>query len=100
MPSFNTEVPHKLGQEQATERLKGFLDKVKEHYKDQVSKLEEEWAENILTFSMTTYGISIGGTLTVEDDRVVVDGTLPFVALPYKGRIQQSLTTELEKALS
>ena len=99
MPSFNTEVLHELSQEQAIDRLKGFLDRVKEHYKDQVSRLEESWADNVLSFSMTTYGIKIDGSLTVEEERVAVAGSLPFIALPYKGRIQDSITSELKKAL-
>ena len=43
MPSFNTEVAHTIGKEQATERLKGLLGEVRNKYKDQVSDLQEEW---------------------------------------------------------
>ena len=100
MPSFNTEVPHQLGKDQARERLKGFLENVKRHYKDQVSEFTEEWSDDVLKFAMTTYGLKIEGVLTVTEESVLVDGSLPFVAMPYKGKIQQSITDELKKALA
>ena len=54
MPSFKTEVPHQLGKEKAVERLSSFLDGVAEKYKDQVSKMDGTWSENVLEFSLTT----------------------------------------------
>ncbi len=41
MPSFHTQVSHRLGRERATERLKEFLEKVRLTYKHQVSRLDE-----------------------------------------------------------
>ena len=66
MPAFRTEVPHPLGQEAATERLKSFLDEVRNRYKDQVSSLEGDWDSNVLSFALTTYGFKIDGQLTVN----------------------------------
>ena len=54
----------------------------------------------MLTFSFTTYGIQIQGTLTVEEAAVTLDGTLPFAAIAFKGKIESSLSEELRKALS
>ncbi len=99
MPAFNAEVPHTIGQEDATKRLKRFLDLVAEHYKDQVSALEGNWVDNVLQFSLTTYGFTISGDLVVEEEIVKLDGQLPFAAVPFKGKIQQSIVSELERAL-
>ena len=100
MPLFNTEVPHQLGQEEATNRLKGFLEQVKERYQNQVSDLESDWSANVLTFSLKTYGIKIDGTLTVEDAQARLAGNLPFSALPFRGKIEQTLASELRRELS
>lgn len=100
MPSFSTEVPHQLGREEAIGRLKNFLDQVAEKYKDQVSQLDGEWTENVLDFSLTTYGFKITGKLTVEDDVARMDGQLPFAAVAFRGKIEQSIGAELKKALS
>jgi len=67
MPSFRTEVPHPFEKDDATEKLKVFLEIVAERYRDQVSHLNGEWRENILSFALTSYGFTVSGTLTVED---------------------------------
>ncbi|HIA19800.1 MAG TPA: hypothetical protein EYN70_10360 [Planctomycetaceae bacterium] len=100
MPGFGSEVGHQLGQEAAIECLKTFLDRVRERYKDQVSKLDGDWNENVLNFSLTTYGFTIDGVLTVEESVVTLAGKLPFAAIAFKGKIESSITAELEKALT
>lgn len=99
MPGFQVNVPHGLGKEQATERLKVFLQKVAERYKDQVSKMEGNWVDNVLNFAMTTYGFTISGKLTVEDSSARIEGQLPFAALAFKGKIEKSISEELQKQL-
>ena len=100
MPSFNTDVPHSLGQEAAIQKLKGFLDRVKESYKDQVKDLSESWDANVLTFAMKTYGMKISGTMTVDEEKVGVAGSIPIAAMMFKGKIQDSITAELKKVLA
>ena len=100
MPGFGSEVGHQLGQETAIERLKTFLDRVRELYKEQVSKLDGAWDANVLKFSLTTYGFTIDGVLTVEENLVTLSGNLPFAAIAFRGKIESSITAELEKALA
>ncbi len=99
MPAFQVTVPHGLGKEQAVERLKVFLQKVAERYKDQVSKMEGNWVDNVLTFAMTTYGFTISGKLTVDDSSAQLAGQLPFAALAFRGKIEKSIADELKKEL-
>ena len=100
MPSFKSEVPHQLGKEKAVERLSSFLDGVAEKYKDQVSKLDGTWSENVLDFSLTTFGFAITGTLTVDEDVARLDGKLPFAAVAFRGKIEKGIASELERALA
>jgi len=100
MPAFSTEVPHPLSQDEATERLKEFLERVAERYKDQVSQLSGEWQENVLNFNLTTYGFTVSGTLTVEEKVARLQGQLPFAAVPFRGKIEHGIAQELEKALA
>ena len=100
MPSFKTEVPHQLGKEKAIEKLRSFLDGVAEKYKDQVSKLDGTWTDNVLDFSLTTYGFSITGKLTVDEEVAQLDGKLPFAAIAFRGKVENGIATELERALS
>jgi hypothetical protein len=100
MPSFKTEVAHQLGKEKAVERLSSFLDSVAEKYKGQVSKMDGTWSDNVLDFSLTTFGFTITGKLTVEDEVAQLDGKLPFAAVAFRGKIEQGIRTELERALA
>jgi hypothetical protein len=100
MPSFNTEVPHNLGQEVAIQKLSNLVDRVHEKYKDQVSSMTGEWNANVLNFTMTTYGFTITGVLTVEDDVANLVGQIPFAAIAFKGKIQHSFAHEIQKALA
>lgn len=100
MPNFRTEVPHQLGKDAATERMSEFLDRVSRHYQDHVGDLKGEWNENVLDFAFTISGFKIGGTLTVEEEVVVLEGQLPFAAVPFRGKIEGGIAEELRKALA
>ena len=100
MPGFSTEVTHQLNKSEALGRLQGFLEEVRVRYKDLVTEYQGDWAENILNFSLTTYGFTINGTLTVSDDMVNIEGKLPFAAVAFRGKIEQSIAEELRRELS
>jgi hypothetical protein len=100
MPAFSTEVVHQLGQEPATARLKQFMEQVREQYKDFVTDLQGNWTGNVLAFSLKTYGFKIDGTLTVDDKAVRLAGNLPIAALVFRGKIEQSIASELRRELS
>ena len=100
MPKFSTAVPNPLGKDTARSAVEGLLSRVTEKYGDQVSSLEQSWEGDTLSFSMTTYGFKITGNLVVEDEQVKIDGDLPFAAAMFKGKIEGSIRTELEKCLA
>jgi hypothetical protein len=101
MPALSLSVPNPLGQKEASERLKSFLSKLKEHYQDKVSNLEEEWPdENHLKYRFKTFGFDIQGDAKVEAQAVLLNLTLPFTAMMFKGKIEQTLRDELTRLLS
>lgn len=99
MPVFNAEVSHELSREDALDRLTRFVARVAEKYRDQVSRMEGNWQDNVLNFSLTTYGFTITGVLTVEDRRALLDGQLPFAAIAFRGKIEKAISHELERVL-
>ncbi|MCA9270716.1 MAG: polyhydroxyalkanoic acid system family protein [Planctomycetales bacterium] len=100
MPKFSTAVPHPLGKQAARLALEGLLSRVSEKFAQQVSSLEQSWTGDTLTFALTTYGFKISGNVVVEDSEVRLDGDLPFAAAMFKGKIESSIKTEIEKALA
>ncbi len=100
MPAFHAQVPHALGQVEATSRLKTLVESVQRRYADQISATDGGWVNNILTFSMSTNGLTITGTLTVEHDSARVEGQLPLLAAPFKGMIERSIAGEIAQKLA
>lgn len=100
MPAFRAEVSHSLGQEEATQRLKGFMDEVQKRFADDISAVDGAWTDHVLNFSLCTNGITIKGALSVEADTARVEGHLPLLATPFKGLIEKSIANELAQALA
>lgn len=100
MPSLTITVPHSLGAEEATTRLKTFFEKLKQQHQDKMSNLEEQWEGNRLDYAFSTFGFNIKGDLNIEPGEVRVNGSLPFAAMMFKGKIEQSVRDELEKVLA
>jgi len=100
MPGFSTEVSHALGKAEAATRLRSFVEDVQERFKDQVSQVDGAWNDNVLDFSLTTFGMTVTGSLTVDESVVRVSGQLPMAAMPFRGTIEQSIADELNQALS
>jgi putative polyhydroxyalkanoic acid system protein len=100
MPKLSVTVPHQLGKQEATTRLQGILEKIRERYQDQLSDLQETWNANVLSFSFKTYGFGIKGTMTVDDSDVKIDGDLPFAAMMFKGKIETDLKNTLSRWLT
>jgi len=100
MPSLTISVPHTLTAEEATARLKSLFEKLKERHADKMSNLEESWDGNQLAYAFSTFGFNVSGNMNVEPNEVKVSGSLPFAAMMFKGKIEQSVREELEKVLA
>ncbi len=99
MPRISITVPHELGQAEASSRLQGFTNKIKEKYADQIKDLEEEIGENSGRFSFKTMGAKISGDIAISDSEVNLNCDMPFVLAMFKGRIESEMRTQLERVL-
>lgn len=100
MPSVNIVVPHTHGQQSAFDKLHGFMAKMKEQYRDQVSDLQESWQGNQLSYSFKTFGMKVSGTVDVRDQDVAVKADLPLAAIMFKGKIEEEIRGTLQKVLT
>ncbi len=96
MPRLSMQVPHTLGREEATRRIKEQLAKASQ----QVSDFEEQWQDHTLAFGFKAMGFGVSGTLVVEDAAVQIDVTLPLAAAMVKGTIEQRLRHEIAAVLA
>ena len=100
MPEFRTEVSHELGQHEALERLKNFVEEARDRFRDHLQKAEGMWNGNVLDFSLHASGVTVTGQLTVDDAAARVRGKLPFLALPMRGMIERKIAEQLQSELS
>lgn len=100
MPRVTVAVPHDLGQQEATDRLKARFGNLKDRFGRDVSDVKEEWDDHVLRFGFTTYGFQIRGTVTSGESDVTVAADLPLVAMPLKGTIERQIREELEKIVA
>jgi hypothetical protein len=95
MSKLSLEVPHTLGREEATRRLKDKLPLAQ----GEVTDLHHEWNDHTLSFDFQTMGMKIAGTMAVEETAVHVDIDLPWAASMVKGMIEQRVRQELGEVL-
>lgn len=72
-------IPHKLGKEEATCRLKAGLGSVRTQYAQLLQVNEEIWSGDRLAFNVTAMKQQASGTVDVADDHVRIEVTLPWV---------------------
>ena len=71
-------IPHRLGREEATRRLKAGLTRAALHIP--VLKVDEErWQDNRMIFRVRALGQAASGHLDVADDHVRLEVTLPWL---------------------
>jgi hypothetical protein len=93
-------MPHSLGQDEALRRLRAALEKAKARNEGKVTNLKEDWKDNRLDYSFATFGFNIKGDVTVEPSEVKLNGSLPFAAMMFKGKIEQTVRDELGRILA
>lgn len=100
MPGFSKQIAHACSREEALARLKDFVAGVKRKYGDLASEVSGEWAENVLDFNVLAMGIRIQGTLAVEEFLAFIEVKYPFAAAVFAGRIEETITRELQQTLA
>lgn len=100
MPSFQTEVSHQLSSSEARSRVEALVEEISAQYGDIISDLQGDWSQDCLSVSFRAMGFSITSDVRVEEERVAVDGKIPMAALPFKGKIQNTIVDKLNELLS
>ena len=91
MPGYRTEISHDLGLATAKERLiasaewaRGFSD------------ISGSWNGNTFTFKVSVQGIGMRGSIAVGETSLLLDGHLPWIAMPFAGWLPRMIRTALE----
>jgi hypothetical protein len=96
MPRLSIQIPHALGCEEATRRIKEQISKAG----DKVSDLQGQWQDHTLLFQFKAMGFKVGGTMAVEESAANLEIELPLAATMFKGMIEQRVRQEMAAVLA
>jgi hypothetical protein len=100
MSNIDIDIPHKLSQEEALNRIKHLLTETKKQHGDMVENLSEQWNGHTGQFSFTVKGFDIQGTLSVTPSAVELRSKVPFAVSLFKGTISKLVTDKAQELLS
>ncbi len=94
-------IPHRLGKQEACNRLKAGITKARGEFASLMTVEEENWTGDRLAFRVASLGQRCSGTIDVEEDHVKLEVTLPWLlakaAETIKGLVKNKGTLLLEK---
>jgi hypothetical protein len=98
-------IEHELTQEEALDRIRGFLENKRAELQEKLSALKvedisEEWNGNMGNFSFSALGCNVAGVIVVLESRVEINGNIPIVALPFRDKVETIIREHVEDILA
>jgi hypothetical protein len=100
MPHIHVSVSHELTQADALKRIKKAVSELQKKNPEKVRDLNERWEGYMGSFSGTAMGHSVAASVAVNTGEVTVDGKLPLLATPFKGKIETAIQDMLKRLLA
>lgn len=100
MSSLNITIPHKLPKEEAVDRIKSLLHKLKTEQAKYIQDVKEDWEGEKADFQFSAQGFDVSGMITVTENEVTINGKLPFALSFFKGKIESVITKKAEELLA
>ncbi len=96
---FIVSIPHKLGREEATRRLKVGLGSIRSEYGKVLQVNEEIWSGDRLAFQVTALKQQVGGTVDVAEDHVKLEVMLPWLLAGLAHGVQATIRARATRML-
>jgi hypothetical protein len=88
-------VPHHTTRAKARVLVEQKLGALLGQFGQHAQEMEHEWTGDTLRFRGKAKGMKLDGSVDVTDSEVILDMKLPFMALPFEGRIKETAQKEL-----
>jgi hypothetical protein len=99
MAKFNMVVLYGLPHGEALRRIRGEIEDLKREYGDKVGSLRDSWNNDAYVFDGVTQGFAVSGVIQVKPSQIEIAANLPWLATPFKGRIEAVIRERLRKLL-
>jgi hypothetical protein len=96
---FIVSIPHKLGKDEATRRLKAGLGSIRSEYGKILQVHEEIWSGDRLAFQLTALKQRVGGTISVAEDHVRLEVMLPWLLAGLAHGVQATIRARATRML-
>lgn len=96
---FIVSIPHKLGKEEATRRLKAGLGSVRSEYGKILQITEEIWSGDRLAFQLIALKQQVSGAIEVAEDHVKLEVMLPWLLAGLAHGIQATIRSRATRML-
>ena len=87
-------VPHRLGKDEATRRLKSGLGTMRSNLSTLIAIEQEAWSGDTLRFQMRGLGQTAAGTIDVLEDSLRIEVTLPWLLAKMAERLAPAMRRE------
>ena len=87
-------IPHHLGAEEATRRIREGLDRLRADYGSYLSEAHADWRENHADVGIGAFGQHVNGTIEVMPDQVEVTVLLPVLLAGFAERARTFLESK------
>jgi hypothetical protein len=93
-PPLIVSIPHRLGREEATRRLKSGLETVRTKLAQVFTVEEETWTDNHLQFRVRALGQAASGTIDIAEDYARLEVVLPWPLAQIAEKIQRAVQSQ------
>jgi Putative polyhydroxyalkanoic acid system protein (PHA_gran_rgn) len=87
-------IPHRLGQDEATRRVKSGLDTVRSKLTQVMTIEEETWNGNELQFRVRALGQAASGTIDIAEDHARLEVMLPWPLAQIAEKVQRAIQSQ------
>jgi Putative polyhydroxyalkanoic acid system protein (PHA_gran_rgn) len=87
-------IPHRLGRDEATRRVKSGLDTVRSKLTQVMTIEEETWNGNALQFRVRALGQPASGTIDIAEDHARLEVMLPWPLAQIAEKVQRAIQSQ------
>ncbi len=91
-------IKHSLGKDKCIDTVKSAIESYSSKYSAYSPKAQ--WKDNVSNVSFSAKGMSIKGTICVNDNDIEVDLEVPFLLRPFKDKAISIIDSEIKKCLA
>jgi putative polyhydroxyalkanoate system protein len=90
-------VEHNTTKDIARAKIEQRLHSLLGQFGHKADELEHEWYGDTLNFKGKAKGLKVEGTVEITNAEVIIDGKLPFIAMPFESRIKEAVQKEADQ---